>query len=105
MEHGATTHTQNAKKLPPSGILSHHIAFLCSPCLGREQLERLCLIQKPTTCDALSGLPVQSMCMGMDRVMGQVGVKETLHMILVFSLLPPFAFASPRMFRIFLLLY
>ncbi|XP_020928709.1 FERM and PDZ domain-containing protein 2 isoform X3 [Sus scrofa] len=35
-----------------------------SPCLGREQLERLCLIQKPTTCDALSGLPVQSMRMG-----------------------------------------
>uniref|UniRef100_A0A8C3YW66 FERM and PDZ domain containing 2 n=1 Tax=Catagonus wagneri TaxID=51154 RepID=A0A8C3YW66_9CETA len=35
-----------------------------SPCLGREQLERICLIQKPTTCDALSGLPVQSMRMG-----------------------------------------
>ncbi|KAI4550103.1 hypothetical protein MJT46_018829 [Ovis ammon polii x Ovis aries] len=31
-----------------------------SPCLGREQLERLCLIQKPTTCDPLSGQPAQS---------------------------------------------
>ncbi|ELR52892.1 FERM and PDZ domain-containing protein 2, partial [Bos mutus] len=35
-----------------------------SPCLGREQLERLCLIQKPTTCDPLSRQPAQSMRTG-----------------------------------------
>ncbi|XP_055281936.1 FERM and PDZ domain-containing protein 2 isoform X2 [Moschus berezovskii] len=35
-----------------------------SPCLGREQLERLCLIQKPTTCDTLSRQPAQSMRTG-----------------------------------------
>nr|XP_020136122.1 FERM and PDZ domain-containing protein 2 isoform X1 [Microcebus murinus] len=35
-----------------------------SPCTGREQLETACLIQKPTTCDSLSGPPAQSLCTG-----------------------------------------
>ncbi|KAB0397522.1 hypothetical protein E2I00_006879, partial [Balaenoptera physalus] len=30
------------------------------PCPGHEQLEHICLTQKPTTCDPLSGLPAQS---------------------------------------------
>ncbi|XP_014423205.2 FERM and PDZ domain-containing protein 2 [Camelus ferus] len=35
-----------------------------SPCPGHEQLENICLIQKPTTCDPLSGLPVRSVRTG-----------------------------------------
>ncbi|XP_027450357.1 FERM and PDZ domain-containing protein 2 [Zalophus californianus] len=35
-----------------------------SPGAGREQLETICLIQKPTTCDPVSGLPVESMHRG-----------------------------------------
>uniref|UniRef100_A0A3Q2HBW6 FERM and PDZ domain containing 2 n=2 Tax=Equus caballus TaxID=9796 RepID=A0A3Q2HBW6_HORSE len=35
-----------------------------SPCTGRERLESICLIQKPTTCDPLSGPSVQSTCTG-----------------------------------------
>ncbi|KAL2769930.1 FERM and PDZ domain-containing protein 2 isoform 5 precursor, partial [Daubentonia madagascariensis] len=38
-----------------------------SPCTGREQLETACLIQKPMTCDPLSGLPVQSLCTGSQK--------------------------------------
>ncbi|XP_061046126.1 FERM and PDZ domain-containing protein 2-like [Eubalaena glacialis] len=34
------------------------------PCPGHEQLEHICLTQKPTTCDPLSGLPAQSMRTG-----------------------------------------
>lgn len=46
------------------GPLIKFIVFPHSPCLGREQLERLCLIQKPTTCDPLSRQPAQSMLTG-----------------------------------------
>ncbi|KAG8519684.1 FERM and PDZ domain-containing protein 2 [Galemys pyrenaicus] len=35
-----------------------------SPCIGRKQLESIGLIQKPKTCDSVSGPPVQSMHLG-----------------------------------------
>ncbi|XP_004681102.1 PREDICTED: FERM and PDZ domain-containing protein 2 [Condylura cristata] len=35
-----------------------------SPCIGLEQLESTCLIQKPKTCDPISGPPAQNVHMG-----------------------------------------
>ncbi|KAK2500502.1 hypothetical protein MC885_008490 [Smutsia gigantea] len=56
---------RNARKLPPRDILSHRVAFPRSPCTVQEQLESICLIEKPATGDPLSGLPVQSVHTGM----------------------------------------
>ncbi|KAF5921962.1 hypothetical protein HPG69_015412 [Diceros bicornis minor] len=44
-----------------------------TPCIGWEQLESICLNQKPTTCDPLSGSPVQSMCTGGARPWARCG--------------------------------
>lgn len=58
---------------------SHLVPFPCSPCMRREQLETISLIQKSTTRDPVSGLPVESMSMGMDWVWARFERKETIH--------------------------
>ncbi|XP_012506712.1 PREDICTED: FERM and PDZ domain-containing protein 2 [Propithecus coquereli] len=50
-------HVEAGKELAAEGMAA-------SPCTGWEQLETACVIQKPTTCDPLSGPPVQSLCTG-----------------------------------------
>ncbi|XP_006917008.1 FERM and PDZ domain-containing protein 2 [Pteropus alecto] len=44
------------------------LAISGSPSTGQEQLENICLIQKPMTCGPFSGQSIQSMCTGMGQV-------------------------------------
>lgn len=92
----------------PGDILSHLARFPCSPSAGWEQLESICPVQKPVPCDPLSGLPVRSVCTGMDqwwaRSWTRFGVRATLPMMLAWNLLPPLLFVCPVMFIIVLFL-
>lgn len=67
---------RSARKLPLRVLFSYLMAFPCSPCTGREQLETTCLIQKSMTYDPLSGPPVPSVHRGKGRGVGHVWEKR-----------------------------
>lgn len=93
---------RNARKVPLRVAVSHLVAFPCSPCAGREQLETICLIQKPRTCDPASGPSVENVHRGMRRGVGQVWEKGNLARDLAWKLLLVLPFSFPVTVTIFL---